>query len=146
MPDQTILQAKLTPVAYFPKQYFLENLAIRGDNSVLVTVANQSDDQRDRTVSSEISPVRPSAADTLTKQPVAMITGGASGIGLALAQLLAKRGLRVVLADMDDARLQQATTGFAAGALIETVRLDVTDAAAVEATITQAAARHGSLD
>ena len=43
MPDQTIPQAKLTPVAYFPKKYFLENLAIRGDNSVLVTVANQSE-------------------------------------------------------------------------------------------------------
>ena len=43
MPDQTIPQAKLTPVASFPKKYFLENLAIRRDNSVLVTVANQKE-------------------------------------------------------------------------------------------------------
>ena len=43
MPDQIIPQAKLTPVAYFPKQYFLENLAIRRDNSVLVTVANHKE-------------------------------------------------------------------------------------------------------
>ena len=43
MPDHSIPQARLTPVAYFPKQYFLENLAIRHDNSVLVTVLNQSE-------------------------------------------------------------------------------------------------------
>jgi hypothetical protein len=28
----------LTPVAYFPERYFLENLAIRSHGSVLVTV------------------------------------------------------------------------------------------------------------
>ena len=82
----------------------------------------------------------------MTKQPVAMITGGASGIGLALAQLLARGGLHVVLADVDDARLQQAETRIAASASVETVRLDVTDAAAVDATTTQVAARHGTLD
>ena len=36
-------QAKLTPVAYFPKKYFLENLAIRGDNSVLVSAMNHNE-------------------------------------------------------------------------------------------------------
>ena len=33
-------QAKLTTVAKFPKQYFLENLSVRSDNSVLVTAMN----------------------------------------------------------------------------------------------------------
>ena len=36
-------QAKLTPVAYFPKEYFLENLAIRSDNSVLVSAMNHKE-------------------------------------------------------------------------------------------------------
>jgi hypothetical protein len=41
MPPSPIPQAKLTTVACFPKEYFLENLAIRSDNSVLVTVLNR---------------------------------------------------------------------------------------------------------
>ncbi|TXM99026.1 hypothetical protein FV242_26860 [Methylobacterium sp. WL64] len=33
-------QARLTTVATFPKKYFLENLAVRSDNSVLITAMN----------------------------------------------------------------------------------------------------------
>ena len=40
MPDDTPQQAKLTTVALFPVKSFLENLAVRGDNSVLVTSMN----------------------------------------------------------------------------------------------------------
>ncbi len=36
-------QARLTMVAEFPKHYFLENLAVRADNSILVTVTNQKE-------------------------------------------------------------------------------------------------------
>ena len=36
-------QAQLTPVARFPVQYFLENLAVREDNSVLITVLNKNE-------------------------------------------------------------------------------------------------------
>jgi hypothetical protein len=36
-------QATLTTVAEFPKQYFLENLVVRADNSVLVQVANKKE-------------------------------------------------------------------------------------------------------
>lgn len=35
--------AQLTPVAEFPEHYFLENLAVRADNSVLVTAMNQKE-------------------------------------------------------------------------------------------------------
>ena len=41
MPHEKILKAKLSTVAYFPPEYFLENLAVRQDNSILVTVANR---------------------------------------------------------------------------------------------------------
>ena len=36
-------QARLVTVAQFPTQYFLENLAVREDNSVLINVANQKE-------------------------------------------------------------------------------------------------------
>jgi hypothetical protein len=36
-------QVRLTTVAAFPKNYFLENLAVRADNSVLVTVLNHKE-------------------------------------------------------------------------------------------------------
>jgi hypothetical protein len=41
--SDTMTQAKLTTIASFPPQYFLENLAIRGDNSILVTVLNHKE-------------------------------------------------------------------------------------------------------
>ena len=33
-------RTKLTTIAAFPRHYFLENVAVRGDNSMLVTVMN----------------------------------------------------------------------------------------------------------
>jgi hypothetical protein len=36
-------KAHLTKVAEFPKNYFLENLAVRSDNSILITVMNHSE-------------------------------------------------------------------------------------------------------
>jgi hypothetical protein len=41
--SDTMTQAKLTTIASFPPQNFLENLAIRGDNSILVTVLNHKE-------------------------------------------------------------------------------------------------------
>jgi hypothetical protein len=35
MVTDNVLQAKLTTVATFPKNYFLENLVVRSDNSIL---------------------------------------------------------------------------------------------------------------
>jgi len=37
MPIAPIPAVTLTPVAYFPEGYFLENLAVRADGSVLIT-------------------------------------------------------------------------------------------------------------
>ena len=41
--SSSIPQTRLTPVAYFPKGSFLENLAVRRDNSVLISVLNRSE-------------------------------------------------------------------------------------------------------
>ena len=55
----------------------------------------------------------------------AFITGGASGIGLAVAQRFAKAGARVVIADLQDGQSAAAKLG---GAF---VHLDVSNSAAV---------------
>ncbi len=62
----------------------------------------------------------------------ALVTGGARGIGLALATALAADGWRVVLADLDEAGAQAAAARLPAA---RAVRLDVTDADAVEAVV-----------
>lgn len=64
---------------------------------------------------------------------VAFVTGGASGIGLGLAKVLVKAGMRVVIADIRQDHLDAALAGFRAqGHLAEVLglRLDVTDRAA----------------
>lgn len=64
----------------------------------------------------------------------AVITGGASGIGLAAAQRYAAHGMNVVLADLDAEALNQARLSIEAnGGDIETHVTDVTDIAALEA-------------
>ena len=64
----------------------------------------------------------------------AVVTGGASGIGRAIAEVLAEGGARVTVADRDRARAE--ATAAALGG--EVIALDVTDPCAVEA----AAARY----
>ena len=64
---------------------------------------------------------------------VAVITGGAGGIGMALARAFAARGAKLVLADVDEAALAAAAGALrAAGAAVHTVRTDVGDLASVQ--------------
>ncbi|HET7409929.1 MAG TPA: SDR family oxidoreductase [Paracoccaceae bacterium] len=62
---------------------------------------------------------------------IAVVTGGASGIGAACATRLAGRGARVVVVDIDEARARQVADGLA-GDGHAAHKLDVRDAAAVE--------------
>ena len=58
----------------------------------------------------------------------ALITGAASGIGLAMAQAFAARGLRIVLCDREAATLESAAASLrAAGAQALAIHLDVCD-------------------
>ncbi|MEX0409018.1 SDR family NAD(P)-dependent oxidoreductase [Aquibium sp. LZ166] len=81
------------------------------------------------------------------KGKVALVTGAASGLGLAISEALAEAGAHVVLTDMDGAALDRVCPGVAkAGGRAETLVLDVSDRAAVRAAVDEVAARHGSLD
>lgn len=66
----------------------------------------------------------------LTEGRVAVITGAASGIGLAAAQRLASIGMRVCLADVNAGALEKAAATISGPAVI-TVPTDVSDPAAV---------------
>ena len=81
------------------------------------------------------------------RDKVAVITGGGSGIGLAIARAFAAQGGRVVLADIDDAALAQAAAMLiASGAEVLTVHTDVSVLAEVEALAVAAGERFGHVD
>ncbi|HSV45776.1 MAG TPA: SDR family NAD(P)-dependent oxidoreductase [Ramlibacter sp.] len=77
----------------------------------------------------------------------AIVTGGASGLGLAMAEVLAEHGASVTLLDMDEARLQAEVTRLVGqGFKVRGARLDVTDRAALDAAFDLAATWSGRLD
>lgn len=64
---------------------------------------------------------------------VAFITGGASGIGLAIAKVFAGAGMKLVIADLRQDHLDAATEELGrAGADFQPLRLDVSDRQAVQ--------------
>ena len=78
---------------------------------------------------------------------VAIVTGGASGIGAATVRRFAAEGARVVVADIDDARgAEVAATVTAAGGTAVHRHTDVTVLADLEATVAFAVERFGGLD
>jgi NAD(P)-dependent dehydrogenase (short-subunit alcohol dehydrogenase family) len=78
---------------------------------------------------------------------VALVTGGASGIGAALGRDLVGRGARAILADRDAEGVRaEAGRLQATGARVEAAPLDVRDAGAVEALVVDVLGRHGRLD
>lgn len=78
---------------------------------------------------------------------VALITGGATGIGQAIAARLALEGAAVVIADIDDTKGAATAAEFAAaGHRAEYVHLDVTDVEMIRAVVGSVAKEHGALD
>ena len=74
----------------------------------------------------------------------AVITGGADGLGLAVAQHLVAGGVRVALIDLSDTLLEKARNELGAATLI--ARVDVTDQEAVRAAIARIVAETGRID
>lgn len=78
---------------------------------------------------------------------VAIVTGGASGIGEAVAKLYAANGCRVLIVDINSERLAQVEAEIASkGGSCRSVCADVTDEASVIAFFQETVAQWGRLD
>lgn len=77
---------------------------------------------------------------------VAIITGAASGIGLATAAKFVREGARVVVADIVPVRVEQACAELAGGDRVMPCVVDVTDRAQIDAMVAQVLARWGRID
>jgi NAD(P)-dependent dehydrogenase (short-subunit alcohol dehydrogenase family) len=74
----------------------------------------------------------------------AVITGGASGIGLGIAKALAGRGARVILADIELERAQQAAAGIGENAIA--LLVDHADETSIASLADAAFAHFGTID
>ena len=74
---------------------------------------------------------------------VAIVTGAAKGIGLAIAKRLSEAGATVVLADINAEGAAAAAEGVARG---EAAPVDVRDEAQVQKLVADTVAKHGHLD
>ncbi|SEF35026.1 SDR family NAD(P)-dependent oxidoreductase [Variovorax sp. NFACC27] len=78
---------------------------------------------------------------------VAVVTGGAKGIGLGIARELAQAGCRIALWDFDEAALQAAEQTLSdEGFDVRTFQVDVSSVEQVEATVARLLASHGRID
>ena len=73
-----------------------------------------------------------------------VITGAASGLGLAMAEVMAEGGARVTLADLDGDALEQVAGRL--GGDVRTAELDVSDAAAVGRLFDEVVDEQGGVD
>ena len=81
------------------------------------------------------------------KDKVALVSGAASGIGLAIARRFAREGARVVVTDLDPVRTQDAATAIEAEGGIATARvMDVTSESQVQSVTDEVAESFGRLD
>ncbi|XP_068639074.1 secoisolariciresinol dehydrogenase-like [Aristolochia californica] len=76
---------------------------------------------------------------------IALITGGASGIGECTARLFCRSGAKVIIADVQD-ELGQSVCRDLGPENVSFVHCDVTDEAHVQDAVDSAIARHGRLD
>lgn len=81
------------------------------------------------------------------KNHVAVVTGGASGIGLGMARAFANQGMRLVLADIEPAALDHAAKALSAnGAQVTTRCVDVADPDAVDGLADHAYTTYGCVN
>jgi NAD(P)-dependent dehydrogenase (short-subunit alcohol dehydrogenase family) len=76
---------------------------------------------------------------------VVLITGGASGIGAEVARRLHAKGAKLVLTDVDEARLNEVAAALGTDRVLAAVA-DVRDLAAMQSAVDKATARFGGID
>ncbi|MDR6568674.1 SDR family NAD(P)-dependent oxidoreductase [Chitinophaga ginsengisegetis] len=81
---------------------------------------------------------------TATKRKLAIVTGGGSGIGLAIAEKFVEQGIEVVIAGRNQERLDAAQQKL--GALCHAMACDVTDLAAIPGFVQGVIDRYGPID
>ncbi|MFJ9086812.1 3-oxoacyl-ACP reductase FabG [Streptomyces sp. NPDC102384] len=86
------------------------------------------------------------AATALLADKTAVITGGAQGIGLAIARAYVREGAKVVLGDLDLEAAEAAAKELGGPSVAHAVRCDITEADQVDALIRAAIDTFGSLD
>ncbi|XP_075507858.1 secoisolariciresinol dehydrogenase-like [Primulina tabacum] len=77
---------------------------------------------------------------------VAIVTGGASGIGEATVRLFVQNGAKVIIADVQDELGQKVCQDIGPPEDISYVHCDVTDESDVQTTVDTAISKHGNLD
>ncbi|MFI7706783.1 3-oxoacyl-ACP reductase FabG [Nonomuraea sp. NPDC049480] len=82
----------------------------------------------------------------LLNHKTAVITGGAQGIGLAIAEVFVREGARVVIGDLNLEAAEAAAKRLGGPGAARAARCDVTSAADVDALIQTALEAFGSLD
>jgi NAD(P)-dependent dehydrogenase (short-subunit alcohol dehydrogenase family) len=76
-----------------------------------------------------------------------VVTGAASGLGLAMAEVMADAGARVTLADLEPERLEAETSRLAeAGGQVRSFQVDVSDREQVQALIDDIVSEQGGVD
>jgi NAD(P)-dependent dehydrogenase (short-subunit alcohol dehydrogenase family) len=82
-----------------------------------------------------------------TKGRVAVVTGGASGIGLGIVQRLARDGAKVAIFDLNaDDAMAEAAKIEAGGGTASGIRVDVSDRANIDAAVAEVRERYGPVE
>ncbi len=91
-------------------------------------------------------PLSSSHAEAGAASPVAVVTGGAQGIGLAIAQWFIAQGYRVAVLDSNAATLAQAMHSISQPHTVLAVQVDVSSEQQVAAAVAQVDAAFGRID
>jgi NAD(P)-dependent dehydrogenase (short-subunit alcohol dehydrogenase family) len=78
---------------------------------------------------------------------VTIVTGAASGLGLAMAEVMAANGATVIMADIQDRKLQKEADRLTrGGGTVETAVVDVTNVALLDELVARVISDHGRID
>lgn len=84
--------------------------------------------------------------DIVISDSVAVVTGGASGIGKGIVGALLRHGAKVVIADIEQSAIDETVAEMSAHGDVTGVRTDITDDASVKALADAVYERHGKVN